>query len=235
MSGALDDGKPAENDQIVALAGSIVRIVNEAAGLLRRFRLEKGLSQAEMASRMELSQPRVAQLESGKPGNAPSLEQLAEFAFHAGHAVALRDAAQLVAAETEHAALVRRVKGYEAQIERHRHQLEGLHERIRTLENAVGRAAIARRTVDSASEAHGKRRGLRDLVRDVGTRLFAEDPAYGLSRDFLDQQLSKVEIIELADKFQTFTQKGAARVDAVVDAVSGVLQRHVNVSGTHER
>lgn len=75
-------------------ATAVVEFGNEVARLLRTFRTESGLSQAEMAKRLGVTQPRIAQLESGKPGNLPSLEQLAEYAFHCGRSLSIGDRPQ---------------------------------------------------------------------------------------------------------------------------------------------
>src|SRR5262245_35494169 len=93
MSGSIDE-LVNENPR-VARAKAVVELINQAATLLRDFRKERGLTQDEMATKLGISQPRVAQLESGKPGNAPSLEQLAEFAFHCGYSLAICDKSQM--------------------------------------------------------------------------------------------------------------------------------------------
>jgi transcriptional regulator with XRE-family HTH domain len=79
----------------IARARAIVDAVNSGAKAMRDFRTKSGLSQAGMAKKIGLTQPRIAQLESGKPGNAPSLEQLADTAFQTGNALLVCDRSQL--------------------------------------------------------------------------------------------------------------------------------------------
>jgi transcriptional regulator with XRE-family HTH domain len=85
----------AKSNPAVARAKAVVDVVNQAAGVLRNWRSKHGLSQAAMAEKLGVSQPRIAQLESGKPGNSPSLEQIAEYAHHLGETVTVRDQAQI--------------------------------------------------------------------------------------------------------------------------------------------
>lgn len=84
-----------KSNPAVARAKAVVDVVNQAAGVLRGWRTKHGLSQAAMAEKLDVSQPRIAQLESGKPGNSPSLEQIAEYAHHLGETVTVRDRAQI--------------------------------------------------------------------------------------------------------------------------------------------
>lgn len=84
-----------KNNLIIARATAVVEMVNQAASLMRRFRSEKNVSQAEMAAKLGVSQPRIAQLESGKPGNAPSLEQVAEYAFLLDRKIVVCDRSQI--------------------------------------------------------------------------------------------------------------------------------------------
>ena len=99
----------------IARATAIVAAVNRAATLLRDFRSKRGLSQADMAGKLGVSQPRIAQLESGKPGNAPSLEQLAEYAFHTGNDLLICDRSQ-VRELPEYKALLRKLDALEKRI-----------------------------------------------------------------------------------------------------------------------
>jgi transcriptional regulator with XRE-family HTH domain len=92
----LDLEELGRQNPVVACATAVVKVVNAVAKLLREFRAISGLSQAEMAAKLDVSQPRIAQLESGKPGNAPSLEQVAEYAFHTGRQLLICDRAKVV-------------------------------------------------------------------------------------------------------------------------------------------
>jgi transcriptional regulator with XRE-family HTH domain len=75
----------------IASAGAVVELGNQVANLLKRLRIESEFSQADMAAKLGVSQPRIAQLESGKPDNLPSLEQIAEYAFYCGRSVTISE------------------------------------------------------------------------------------------------------------------------------------------------
>ena len=79
----------------IARARAIVAAVNGGAKAMRDFRKKSGLSQAQMAAKLGVTQPRIAQLESGKPGNAPSLEQLADAALLAGGELLVCDRSEI--------------------------------------------------------------------------------------------------------------------------------------------
>ena len=88
-------------DPRIALAVAQVEFINAVASQLREMRKSANLQQARMAELLGVSQPRIAQIESGKPGDAPSVEQIAAYAHFCGKGVSLlvkRDAS-LVAAE----------------------------------------------------------------------------------------------------------------------------------------
>ncbi|MDE2362588.1 MAG: helix-turn-helix domain-containing protein [Hyphomicrobiales bacterium] len=74
-----------ESDR-VRRAQATVELVNEAAGFMRRARERAGLKQAQLAQMMGVTQARIAQLESGKPGNAPALAHIADYMFFCGGA-----------------------------------------------------------------------------------------------------------------------------------------------------
>jgi transcriptional regulator with XRE-family HTH domain len=98
-----------ERNPNIARAAAVVALQNGAAALLRQFRSDSGLSQAALAEKLGVSQPRIAQLESGKPDNAPSLEQMADFAFQCGRTITISDAAAVVPTRREQE-LLRTVK-----------------------------------------------------------------------------------------------------------------------------
>jgi transcriptional regulator with XRE-family HTH domain len=225
----IDLEKLAKSDPAVALATAIVKLINQAASLLRSFRTEKGLSQTEMANLLGLSQPRIAQLESGKPGNAPSLEQLAEYAFHAGKVLTVCDLSQLADMEEKHKALMRQTREYEAKLHKQEQQIQGHRDKIRALENAIGRLIVLGRTMREPRARHLASGRLRIGVRlkEIGTRLFASVLIRSSEDDFFRQYLTKLEVEELANSFQAFVYKDRTRVDTVLNAVSDVIQRHV--------
>jgi transcriptional regulator with XRE-family HTH domain len=128
----LDLKELGKRNPAVALATAVVVAVNRAAALLRGFRSKSGLSQADMAGKLGITQPRIAQLESGKPGNAPSIEQLAEYAFHTGNELLICDRAQ-VRELPEYQALLEKTNSLEARIGK----LEGkIHSRRRNRRGA---------------------------------------------------------------------------------------------------
>ncbi len=90
--------KLAKDNPAIARATATVNVINQAANLLRRFRIDSNQSQTEMADKLGVSQPRIAQLESGKPGSAPSLEQIADYAHYTGNTVSICDSAQTCSA-----------------------------------------------------------------------------------------------------------------------------------------
>lgn len=102
-----------KSNPTVARANSIVNLINQAAALLRSFRANSGISQTEMAEKLGVSQPRIAQLESGKPDSVPSLEQIAEYAFHTGNSVSIYDKAKSCD-EMERDRLHRKIKELQA-------------------------------------------------------------------------------------------------------------------------
>jgi transcriptional regulator with XRE-family HTH domain len=108
----LDLEELGRQNPVIACATAVVKVVNAVAKLLREFRAKSGLSQAEMAAKLDVSQPRIAQLESGKPGNVPSLEQVAEYAFHTGHDLLICDRAK-VADLPEYQALQTKIQSLE--------------------------------------------------------------------------------------------------------------------------
>ncbi len=81
MSG-IDLQALARDNPTIALAMAQVEFIRSVAKFLREMRVNRGLSQASMAKLLGVSQPRIAQIESGKPGNAASLEQIAGYAYH---------------------------------------------------------------------------------------------------------------------------------------------------------
>jgi transcriptional regulator with XRE-family HTH domain len=89
----------------LARARAIVAAVNSGAKAMRDFRKKSGYSQAQMAAKLGVTQPRIAQLESGKPGNAPSLEQLADAAFLAGTELLVGDRSQIAGPSEDEALL----------------------------------------------------------------------------------------------------------------------------------
>jgi transcriptional regulator with XRE-family HTH domain len=80
MSG-IDLRALARDNPTIALAKSQVEFIRSVAKFLREMRVNRGLSQARMAKLLGVSQPRIAQIESGKPGDAASLEQIAGYAY----------------------------------------------------------------------------------------------------------------------------------------------------------
>ncbi len=72
----------AKSNPAVTVAKSQLQFIRDVAKKLREMREEKQLSQARMADLLGVSQPRIAQLESGRPGDAPSLEQIAAYAYY---------------------------------------------------------------------------------------------------------------------------------------------------------
>ena len=99
----------------IARARAIVAAVNSGAKAMRDFRKKSGLSQAQMAAKLGVTQPRIAQLESGKPGNAPSLEQLADAAFLAGSELLVGDRSQ-IGEPPEHQAVLEKARSRARQL-----------------------------------------------------------------------------------------------------------------------
>jgi transcriptional regulator with XRE-family HTH domain len=226
-----------KSEPAIALAAAIVKFGNQVASLLRSFRAEKKLSQMQMAELLGVSQPRIAQLESGKPGNAPSLEQLAEYAFHAGKAVTVCDSSQLAAREEQLAsmeeknkALAREIHDCDAKLHKQREQLREQQDRIRSLENAMGRLMVLGHTTRELRAKHlaSRHRGIGIRLKEIGDRLFAAVLMPSFEDDFSRQYLSRPEMEELAKSFQTFLHKERTRVDIVLNTVSDALQRHAS-------
>jgi transcriptional regulator with XRE-family HTH domain len=92
MSGPDIDALSHESPRI-ALAIAQVEFLNAVASRLREMRKSASLQQAAMAELLGVSQPRIAQIESGKPGDAPSVEQIAAYAHFCGKTfvLAVRD------------------------------------------------------------------------------------------------------------------------------------------------
>jgi transcriptional regulator with XRE-family HTH domain len=68
----------------VAVAKAQVEFIRSIGTRLRELREECHFSQTDMAKRLGVTQPRIAQLESGRPGDAPSMEQIAAYAYYCG-------------------------------------------------------------------------------------------------------------------------------------------------------
>jgi transcriptional regulator with XRE-family HTH domain len=109
----------------LARARAIVAAVNSGAKAMRDFRKKSGYSQAQMAAKLGVTQPRIAQLESGKPGNAPSLEQLADAAFLAGTELLVGDRSQ-IAGPSEDEALLEKSRSTEARVRELVKRVEGV-------------------------------------------------------------------------------------------------------------
>ena len=76
-----DMEKFAEESSTIALAKCQVEFVHLVAQSLREMRRQQSISQAAMAKHLGVSQARIAQIESGRPGDEPSLAQIAAYAF----------------------------------------------------------------------------------------------------------------------------------------------------------
>jgi transcriptional regulator with XRE-family HTH domain len=72
----------ARDNPVIRLGLAQVDFINEVASQLRTLREQAGLTQKQMGQLVGVSQPRIAQIESGKPDAAASLEQIAAYAFH---------------------------------------------------------------------------------------------------------------------------------------------------------
>jgi transcriptional regulator with XRE-family HTH domain len=68
----------------VAVAQRQVELINQVASVLRAMRKYARLTQADLAVALDVKQPRIAQIESGRPADAPSLHQIAAFAARCG-------------------------------------------------------------------------------------------------------------------------------------------------------
>jgi len=74
----------AERDPSFAEGSAIYDLVSGLSSALRLMRGAAGLTQAELAERLALTQGRISQIESGLPDHAPSLEMVARFAVACG-------------------------------------------------------------------------------------------------------------------------------------------------------
>jgi transcriptional regulator with XRE-family HTH domain len=81
-----------QSDPDYAQALAVVELVREVGDMLAQMRTRAGLTQAELAERLDISAGRVSQLESGTLRNAPSLKTIAQFATACGEAVKLSTA-----------------------------------------------------------------------------------------------------------------------------------------------
>lgn len=72
----------ARGNPVVRVGLAQVQFINEVASQLRTLREQAGLTQKQLGRLMGVSQPRIAQIESGKPEAPASLEQIAAYAFH---------------------------------------------------------------------------------------------------------------------------------------------------------
>lgn len=70
----------ARSDPAHSGADATYRFVGSVATALRSLRRRRGLSQAQLARRLGVSQGRISQIESGLVDHAPSLEMIAKFA-----------------------------------------------------------------------------------------------------------------------------------------------------------
>jgi transcriptional regulator with XRE-family HTH domain len=68
----------------VAVARRQVDVIVQVSKILRTMRKASNLSQADIAAALEVKQPRIAQIESGRPADAPSLNQIVAFALRCG-------------------------------------------------------------------------------------------------------------------------------------------------------
>jgi transcriptional regulator with XRE-family HTH domain len=180
MSG-IDLKKLAQDDPEIARGKAVVDLTNEVARLLRKMRLHRDLSQAEMADALRVSQARIAQLESGKPGNAPSVEQIAEYAFRCGRSFIISDAE--FRAETEPAQgsleLARSIRDLNQSIQRLTTRLV---ESSSTVAGAL--PADARATLSEAAAAVGER--LRAAVGNVAEVRGTSGGGQDISREIED-------------------------------------------------
>lgn len=71
-----------------------VDLVRKAGDVLERMRERKGLSQSQMAARLDITPGRISQLESGTVRNAPSLKTLAQYARHCGEEIEIAPASE---------------------------------------------------------------------------------------------------------------------------------------------
>jgi transcriptional regulator with XRE-family HTH domain len=221
----LDLEKLAKSDPTVALASGIVKFVNQVAALMRGFRAQTEMSQARMAELMGVSQPRIAQLESGKPGNAPSLEQLAEYAFHTGKVLSICDSAQLAAMGQEHQTLALKAQAYETRLHEQDVRIRRQQEHIRELEHVMimGRTAGELSAKHAVSGSRGIGVRLKEMFVPVSTPSFDEV--------FAGRYLTKLEVAELATSVQTLVREERTPVHTVLNAVTDVIQRHVSMRG----
>jgi transcriptional regulator with XRE-family HTH domain len=74
----------AERDPSFAEGSAIYDVVSGLSSALRLMREAAGLTQTELAKRLDLTQGRISQIESGLPDHAPSLEMVARFAVACG-------------------------------------------------------------------------------------------------------------------------------------------------------
>lgn len=90
-----------------ALHGAwIVADMAKAAGaILRKLRKQKGITQEDIAAALDISQPRVSQLENGKVQNMPPLDLMALYADACGDSLVLITATELNALVAERDAL----------------------------------------------------------------------------------------------------------------------------------
>jgi transcriptional regulator with XRE-family HTH domain len=102
----LDLDSLAQDHPAIASATAQVRFIHEVAKLLREMREEVGISQTEMALHLGVTQPRISQIESGKPGNPASLDQIAAYAFHCGVSLSILPTQRLSPTQRQWAAAV---------------------------------------------------------------------------------------------------------------------------------
>jgi transcriptional regulator with XRE-family HTH domain len=75
------------DDREFAQAAAVVDLVREVGDMLQRMRTRAGLTQVQLAERLDISAGRVSQLESGMLRHAPSLKTIAQFATACGETV----------------------------------------------------------------------------------------------------------------------------------------------------
>jgi transcriptional regulator with XRE-family HTH domain len=74
----------AERDPSFAEGSAIYDLVSSLCSSLKRMRVAAGLTQAQLAQKLGVSQGRISQIESGLPDHAPSIEMIGRFAHACG-------------------------------------------------------------------------------------------------------------------------------------------------------
>ncbi len=83
----------------------VAEMAKSAGAVLRAMRSRAGLTQKKMAAALDISQPRVSQLENGKVENMPPLDLMARYADACGESLVLTTAAEIDSLVSERDAL----------------------------------------------------------------------------------------------------------------------------------